>query len=1347
MAEDCEWFDSDIAAYAALQQHELDTNTCYVAQKSRNLGISDVQSLNGYKIWWEDSGHAPGFGPNIPGDGIPFVVIGNVTKKSSVNNDESDHTYAGPAVKSRRMVQKSKKQGCPAKVRFRKIIKFPEFQVVYQLLGLADRCFGALVLLKPLDKTVTPMFYHQIKTNVTAWRRRVMAQQLRESFNNETSQEYRVYLSLPVKHQGHLQGELAGFCLPVDKRLLTKIKDLYNQGIRKVRDVRNLLKIFVEQELHIDVPPTSRRFNPTDKDIRNHLLLAAAASRYNPDDQQNLLIQINKWRQEKANDNFYMRPASLPEDNEKQPTSFLLIIQTEFQRNLLVKYGQEIVLMDATYKTTKYDLPLFVLSVCSNVSYQAVGAFVVERETEDNIAEALRIFATWNQNWKPRFFMCDFDYREISALERTFKGCFVYLCAFHREQAWERWLKDKTNGAFEIKDDLLMRLRRIANSETNVIFQDEVDQLKKSDIFLQNVNFQNYFRNQWLSDSKRWVYCFRFDMFNIKINTTNGLEKMHCDLKFKYLKNIQDGKSLSSMVSIIVNEMMPESKNTYIRKNLSYMHENRSYSSNVPSFLQDRPRQFVTHCLDRMPPSVLEIPPGSVICTEDGFNVRSPESNNWYTLFINTGGPYCSCSDWKRNHWPCKHLLALFNQYPAYGWDFLPSAYKNQPLFNLDSDLTEKAVFSDSKVVNIEECIASETEEHIEFPDLVQEECQTELTEMTERKKCLIAIKDITNAVYSVSSPETLHNVHNMLINVDSFLQELIPKLSGLPIKTKIPGQKRKVRRNVIQKKKVNRKNVPTKKGVTKKGVLEVASESMKCGFQYQSEETEFVSSNMPDLIETENLEEYEQEVMTIWRKKTSTHTILGRIGAYTISDTAILCAKTLLSDDLIDAYLHLLAAASDSVYYINAAFSTAIFNNTQEMDLYSYEHIIGAVNEGGNHWVLLIAEHFLHGKPLVFNMTREDLNRYRKKLASFVLFKARYVRGTAQLSAATSNSDRENVAAPVSASISSSNDEKDTDKVPSSKHYHLRTTKKRVSERRDSCFDFSSGKRTYCICKKKNDGKLYWQCEKCWEWFHPQCLGFSGTEPPQRFTCISCQEIERRHQTDQQSDVKTTDDVDSVQHGGSCITLDSEEEEVPKGDSLRDEGYNVLNSGRPVKEEEEIEDALPKEDLDSSEDEGDSNMNLGHIVEEEIEDELPKEGIPKEYCISKMPEVLKHLYTIMKCSNQVCNEPDHERHHEFISTPLIVYERERRTVAFGLDIFQIQAVHDITLYLNENIAYNARDYKIANDYMLDVVIKEALVYLICMKKKCPYEHANDLCKASEEHMDSVLGKKKQQNT
>jgi len=45
--------------------------------------------------------------------------------------------------------------------------------------------------------------------------------------------------------------------------------------------------------------------------------------------------------------------------------------------------------MDATYKTTKYELALFFLAVKTNVSHSVVGEFVVQSETTDQIAEAL----------------------------------------------------------------------------------------------------------------------------------------------------------------------------------------------------------------------------------------------------------------------------------------------------------------------------------------------------------------------------------------------------------------------------------------------------------------------------------------------------------------------------------------------------------------------------------------------------------------------------------------------------------------------------------------------------------------------------------------------------------------------------------------------------------------------------------------------------------------------------------------------------------------------------------------------------------------------------------------------
>ncbi|VDH92770.1 Hypothetical predicted protein, partial [Mytilus galloprovincialis] len=75
------------------------------------------------------------------------------------------------------------------------------------------------------------------------------------------------------------------------------------------------------------------------------------------------------------------------------------------------------------------------------------------------------------------------------------------------------------------------------------------------------------------------------------------------------------------------------------------------------------------------------------------------------------------------------------------------------------------------------------------------------------------------------------------------------------------PSQPSKAEENTIN---CMRDTGETKRGVTKKGVSQDESQSMECGFHYRSEE--FESSNMPYLIDTENLEEYgKEDIMGTW--------------------------------------------------------------------------------------------------------------------------------------------------------------------------------------------------------------------------------------------------------------------------------------------------------------------------------------------------------------------------------------------------------------------------------------------------------------------------------------------------
>ena len=69
--------------------------------------------------------------------------------------------------------------------------------------------------------------------------------------------------------------------------------------------------------------------------------------------------------------------------------SFLFV--KPWQQKLLIKYGNILALLDATYKTTKYSLPLFLLCVRTNCGYIPVGEFIVEQERAVSIAEALMI--------------------------------------------------------------------------------------------------------------------------------------------------------------------------------------------------------------------------------------------------------------------------------------------------------------------------------------------------------------------------------------------------------------------------------------------------------------------------------------------------------------------------------------------------------------------------------------------------------------------------------------------------------------------------------------------------------------------------------------------------------------------------------------------------------------------------------------------------------------------------------------------------------------------------------------------------------------------------------------------
>ena len=73
------------------------------------------------------------------------------------------------------------------------------------------------------------------------------------------------------------------------------------------------------------------------------------------------------------------------------------------------------------------------MCVRTTVGYSVVAEFIVESESTESISEALHILHSWNPEWNPKFWMCDYSDAEISALDCCFPDTIVYLCDFHRK--------------------------------------------------------------------------------------------------------------------------------------------------------------------------------------------------------------------------------------------------------------------------------------------------------------------------------------------------------------------------------------------------------------------------------------------------------------------------------------------------------------------------------------------------------------------------------------------------------------------------------------------------------------------------------------------------------------------------------------------------------------------------------------------------------------------------------------------------------------------------------------------------------------------------------------------------
>ena len=609
----------------------------------------------------------------------------------------------------RTQLQGTRKMGCSAHIVCRQYILYPDYRVSKK------EIFGS----KRKERGVKEETLKQLQRDLT-----ITPQNVRT--------EVKYHVSLPTEEAHHKTHPTRGshvMAQRVNPQVAQQIRELVQVGMTNPHEVRKALNHYVQTVLCTENPPNpdDRAYFPTHRDLKNHIYKAKRALELSKYDQHNLAKKISQWKKSYPESQHFFRPyISVPTKTQLKPEqddgdanskdefeqTLMWVHQTKWQQDMLSKYGNTMTLIDATYKTTLYDLALFFITVRTNAGYVVAAEFIIQTETSEQIKEALKVLKAWNPNWSPTYFMCDYSEAEILAIELAFPGSHVYLCDFHHEQSWERWVKDHKHGL--TKDDgdsLLDLLRNCANAppppiheekQEDFYYQQAVSNLKASKVWKDNTNVQGWLTNTWLSipqvsivyvllqhtvrvtqyrmlylhffTTQRWARAFRDSKFHECINTNNGTEALNKALKYSYMPRSKHSMNLSSIVSLLVENFLPALRQKYLFSNFEQSNFNRKYKDCVPPYLQDRPREVILHCLDRKASSVhFTSNDINVVDNENGVFEVSNTNGHSYTVKFTV--PSCTCPDWTEHNYSCKHFFAIFHHHPTWDWNTLPQAY------------------------------------------------------------------------------------------------------------------------------------------------------------------------------------------------------------------------------------------------------------------------------------------------------------------------------------------------------------------------------------------------------------------------------------------------------------------------------------------------------------------------------------------------------------------------------------------------------------------------------------------------------------------------------------------------
>ncbi|KAF7372258.1 SWIM-type domain-containing protein [Mycena venus] len=278
--------------------------------------------------------------------------------------------------------------------------------------------------------------------------------------------------------------------------------------------------------------------------------IEAEAIRLHPDDGQSTILWVQRLRDKGHLLTFKSKTDPVPTGSNLALNLFLLVIQTDWQRQIFSKYGHRLVCIDATHNVTMYEnLNLTTLVVRDKWGYGVpVSWMLASNGTEETITYFLKVNRLRSPSTIPRRIISDFDWGQIHSCIAVYNAV-ILLCWWHVLHAWQQHF---SIPAYPELWELLKNWIRITD-------QGEFDATWIKIKSMAPQGFIEYLNRYWMPEHvvKMWSAVFRSERSIFENCDTNMLiQAWHSVLKGKFLHGKRN-RRLDHLISTLINDVLP----------------------------------------------------------------------------------------------------------------------------------------------------------------------------------------------------------------------------------------------------------------------------------------------------------------------------------------------------------------------------------------------------------------------------------------------------------------------------------------------------------------------------------------------------------------------------------------------------------------------------------------------------------------------------------------------------------------------------------------------------------------------------------------------------------------------